>query len=65
MGQYEYGVSLSKASTPEDMVFVAKAFEAGVTKERQRTLDIVRRGMVVGKDISKIIEDIENGDSNA
>ena len=36
MGQLEYTVGLAKASTPEDMSFVASAFRAGQEKERER-----------------------------
>lgn len=38
MGQHEYAVGLSAASTPEDMRFVADAFRAGQEKEGQRIL---------------------------
>jgi hypothetical protein len=36
VGQFEYAVALAKASSPEDMGFVAKAFAAGQEKERKR-----------------------------
>ena len=36
MGQFEYSVELAKASSSEDMEFVAKAFAAGQEKERKR-----------------------------
>ncbi len=36
VGQFEYGVALSTASTPKDMEFVANAYRAGEQKERQR-----------------------------
>lgn len=36
VGQFEYGVELAAASTPEDMQFIADAFRAGQQKERER-----------------------------
>lgn len=65
MAQHEYGVALSQASTPEDMGFVSIAFEAGISKERQRVLSIIRNSMVVGQDISTIIKEIEDGGADA
>lgn len=38
VGQFEYSVGLSTASTPEDMEFVASAFRAGEQRERQRIM---------------------------
>ena len=39
VGQLEYNIELAKASTPEEMNFVANAFRAGQLKEQQRILD--------------------------
>lgn len=39
VGQSEYVVGLAKASTPEQMEFVASAFRAGQLKEQQRILN--------------------------
>jgi hypothetical protein len=36
MGQFEYGIPLMNAKTPEDMQFTANAFRAGQKKERER-----------------------------
>lgn len=38
MGQFEYSVGLSTASTEKDMEFVASAYRAGEQKERKRIL---------------------------
>ena len=65
MGQHEYDVSLAKASTSKDMAFVAKAFNAGVDKERQRALKVIRNGLVSGKTIDIIISEIEEGETSA
>jgi predicted nucleotidyltransferase len=36
VGQFEYGVELADARTPEEMKFIADAFAAGQAKERAR-----------------------------
>lgn len=38
VGQFEYGIGLSTASTSKDMEFVASAYRAGEQKERKRIL---------------------------